>query len=282
MAEGAGGPPAGRRAIATAVIGFTLAGLGGTAAYVKLRPPAPPGPPRDVRAAPQLCIPPSCERITPRIRLEWRAPAGGGPVAGYAIVRDGRLLTDALGSSATAFVDEAVGIGERFTYEVVARSEGSGVRRSPATTVTVPVPPLSAASLHGAYVARFRVEHATNLSRLLGIRHPRTGDRINHPLRLRPTCPPGRGACPTRWVPGTPPLWPSGRSYRGRFVDRTRAECFGGTRVPVRVEVEILVTGAEVSGGTWIASTFTGRYSISFRCPGTGRSSGTVSFRAHA
>jgi hypothetical protein len=185
-----------------------------------------------------------------------------------------------LGSSETTFVDESVLMDEAYSYEVVAHSESGRSPRSSAADALLPEPPLRLAQLDGAFRIRYTVERATNLGRFFGIRNPKRGDQTSLDQRVYSECAAGEAACPTRWILGAQPLRPQGLTYRGSFVDEVKARCFGGDRVPVRVRITLKVSDADVSGDGWVVTAFSGTYGISFRCPGTLVSLGTLSMRA--
>jgi len=84
------------------------------------------------------------------------------------------------------------------------------------------------------------------------------------------------------WNLHTRPLRPIGLVYRGSFNDITRARCFGEGRAPVRIRMSLRITDAAVVNSDWVVTAFTGTYTISFRCPGSLASIGTLSVRARA
>lgn len=267
----------------TGVAILLAAGLAGAGTYLILRPKGPPEAPGGLEAVSDLCLPPQCEAFTPTIELSWTAPATGDPVTGYSILRDGETFTnERIGPGRSSFVDESVLMDGAYTYEVVAHSESGSSPASDEAAARLPEPPLRLAQLDGSFTIRYTVTRATNLGSFLGIRNPKPGDRTTFEQRVYSVCAAGEAACPTKWMLGAQPLRPKGLTYRGSFVDETKARCFGGDRAPVRVRIMLKVSDADVSGGAWVVTAFSGTYGISFRCPGALVSVGSLSMRARS
>jgi hypothetical protein len=276
-------PRRGRRVLPLVLAVLLVTGVAGVGTYLSLRPKGPPEAPAGLQAIADLCLPPQCDAFTPTIELSWTAPSTGDPVTGYSILRDGNTLTDErLGPGQASYVDESVQMDKAYTYEVVAHSESGSSPPSGEADARLPEPPLRLAQLDGSFTIRYTVKHATNLGSFFGIRNPKPGERTTFDQRVYSVCASGEAACPTRWILGAQPLRPHGLTYRGSFVDESKARCFGGDRAPVRVRIALKVSDAGVSGRAWVVTAFSGTYSISFRCPGTLVSVGTLSMRARS
>jgi len=248
--------------IAGYVIAMAVGSRGGSALTAPGRP----------RAVASVCGPPKCHRLQAEVRLSWRSSLGN--VAAYTIERDGTPLGGVrLGSSDTTYTDDTAAFGSAHDYVVVAHDGSDEVASTPPIHVKVPVPPLAAAQLDGAYKVRLIVTKAKNLSSLEGFTTPHAGDTRSDTWNFAIRCADTQGACPTRWE-SLGAIAPQGREYRGSFI-AGRAECHPGGGAPNHFAMNLGIRAAHVVDGRWLVSAFAGSYSVSFSCPG-GPSTGAL------
>jgi hypothetical protein len=239
--------------------------------------PSPPAPPVITTADATTCAPPECGRIVATVELAWSPTTT--PITGYRVLRDGREIASlpALGPASTSVEDRSAVIGATHRYEVVAvAGDGSRGTSAPAD-VTVPLPPVAAAQLEGAFRVSRTVTRAKNLRELEGIPEPSPGVEAGTDWSFVATCPPAVGACPVRWNGHPGLLRPADGVYRG-ISAAGFARCPGGGRVRAPIRFTIRVAEAAVVGGAWVASQIRGRLTSSFTCPGFAPSSGAARF----
>ncbi len=237
----------------------------------------PPSPPAIVSSAATTCAPPECDRIVATVELAWTPTTS--PIVGYRVLRDGEEIASlpAIGPASTSLVDRSAVIGATHRYEVVAVAEDGARAAAAPTDVAVPLPPLEAAQVEGAFAVTRTVIRAVNLRALAGIADPRPGLRSDSVWTLVAACPPAVGACDVRWNGHPGVLSPSGRVYQG-VSSAGSARCPNGTRVAAPIRLRLRVISAEVVGGAWVASRIRGRLASSFRCSGFAPSSGVARF----
>jgi len=211
------------------------------------------------------------------VELAWRPSTS--PIAGYRVLRDGVEIASLppIGPASTSVEDRSAVIGATHRYQVVAVGDDGGRSRSAAADVIVPLPPIGAAQVEGAFRVTRRVTRAKNLRRLEGIPDPRRGVEAATDWTFVATCPPAVGACPIRWNGHPGLLVPDGGLYRGDSAAGF-ARCPGGGRVRAPIRFRVRVTEASVVGGAWVASEIRGRLSSAFACPGFAPSSGAARF----
>jgi hypothetical protein len=215
------------------------------------------------------------------VSLTWAAPTTGDPVTGYTVVRNGTILTTRRLRD-TSFVDGTVEMDERYVYRVLAHSESGDSPQSSEVEAELATPPPRLARIDGTYRLTVTVERATNLGSVEGIHNPTRGERRRFDHRLYSACGYGDPACPVSWNLHTRPLRPVGLAYRGAFVDATRANCLGRGHAPVHVRMSLRVTDAAMVYSAWVVTAFEGTYTISFHCPGSLTSVGTLSVIGHS
>ena len=241
-------------------------------------PPSPPAPPEITSADATTCAPPACDQIVATVDLAWRPSTS--PIAGYRVLRDGEEIASLppIGPVSTSVEDRSAVIGATHRYEVVAVGDDGTRGLSAPASVVVPLPPVEAAQVEGAFRVTRRVTRAKNLKELEGIAHP-PGSRGRSPS----------GPSLRRARPPSAPARSDGTAIRACWC-RTAASTAGtplpGSRdVPAagasgaRIRVPFLwVTEARVVGGAWVASEIRGRLSSAFACPGFAPSSGAARY----
>lgn len=240
-------------------------------------PPSPPAPPEITSADATTCAPPACDQIVATVDLAWRPSTS--PIAGYRVLRDGEEIASLppIGPVSTSVEDRSAVIGATHRYEVVAVGDDGTRGLSAPASVVVPLPPVEAAQVEGAFRVTRRVTRAKNLKELEGISDPRPGVEAAAEWTFVATCPPAFGACPIRWNGHPGLLVPDGGLYRGDSAAGF-ARCPGGGRVRAPIRFRLRVTEARVVGGAWVASEIRGRLSSAFACPGFAPSSGAARY----
>ncbi|MGZ5288398.1 MAG: hypothetical protein ACXWE5_02840 [Actinomycetota bacterium] len=261
------------------VLGCTLAAacLAGCDPQPTGPSPSPPAPPEITSADATTCAPPICDQIVATVALTWRPSTSA--ITGYRVLRDGEEIAalPPVGPASTSVEDRSAVIGATHRYEVVAVGDGGTRGRSTPTDVVVPLPPLEAAQVEGAFRVTRRVTRAKNLKELEGISDPHPGVEATTDWTFVATCPPAVGACPIRWNGHPGLLAPDGALYRGDSAAGF-ARCPGGGHVRAPIRFRIRVTEGRVVGGAWVASEIRGRLASAFACPGFAPSSGAARF----
>lgn len=163
---------------------------------------------------------------------------------------------------------------------------GDGRRSTPTTPTISPSPTASPAledaQLAGDYGIRLVVRTSRNLASLAGIDRPVPGRHRRGSWRFYATCDPGSsvGTCPASWGGREGALVPEGTSWIGTVVG-PRAACFGDREVPGPIQLQLEARDAAEDAGTWVVRSFTGTWSVAFRCPGFAGSRGTVEVSGH-
>jgi hypothetical protein len=239
--------------------------------------PAPASPPEITWSASATCAPPACDRIVSTVRLRWRP--SDAPIVGYRVLRDGEEIASLppIGPASTSLRDRSAEIGATYRYEVEAVRESGARLTSPVEDVTVPLPPVDAAQLEGAFRVERTVTRSENLRVLEGIRDPRPGLSERTTWIFVASCLPKAGACPVRWNGHRGALTPARGTYRGSSAAGA-ARCPDGSMVDAPIAFRIVVTRAEVVGGAWVAAAIRGRFTSSFACPGFLPSIGAARF----
>jgi hypothetical protein len=247
-----------------AAVGVVVATSGGPSASGS---PAMPG---DLRARPDVCVAPTCERIETTVELTWAAP--DRDVEAIEVLVDGSVLAR-LDPSVTGYEVGDLWIDRSYTFGVRAIGADGA---SPVSTVrvTTPVPPPEEAQLDGSYRVRETVRTAFNLSTLEGMDNPQPGSVAGNTWAFSALCADDAGACPANWFRWGP-LVNDGRRYEGTFPSQP-ATCAGGRRTPTTTRMQLVVEGGRASGGLWFVGRFHGVMTLSFTCPGGGRSAGVL------
>jgi hypothetical protein len=141
--------------------------------------------------------------------------------------------------------------------------------------VTTPLPALPVAQLNGVYHVVEVVTRSSNLGSFVGIDHPSLGARKKTTWSFQPVCAPDGGACSTAIFGEHPPLNVHGKTYTGSPQGRA-AHCFQSGHTPARSTYHLVATRAKIASGTWTVTAFTGTLTVTFTCPGSLTSRGTV------
>lgn len=238
------------------------------------RSPGPPSPPVGLQAEAAFCDTP-CEIIAPRVSLAWTPPESGAAPTGYRIVRDGVALEPSLGADELRFVDESVTMGVAYAYTIVASSSEGDSAATSALEVPVPTPPEEAAHLDGVYDVRLTVKEARSIGAAFGIENPVAGKQSSDQWSFTSPCITDVEPCASTWSSLEGDIEPQGSEWSGE-VDGRDARCGGDGRAPAPIEIYLEAMDVEVVDGAWVVSSFAGRATVSFHCPGFPPATATV------
>lgn len=212
--------------------------------------------------APRKLLPPTGGRAQAqpfRVTLEWTAPSGGAPVAGYSIFRGGLPLGRV---TATSYTDTKVAPGQRYQYTIQSVARGSASTTSSPLTirVAVPKPPLSQARLTGYFNVRMTVLSSVGIS-------TKVGSSSREQWKFVPSCP--SGPCGVKMIDvvyhhlhGT--LRRKGLVYSGTVTGFHGAYCGSRTvHMTSTLVVTIHLTRGKGAVGAWNADAFTATISES-------------------
>jgi hypothetical protein len=256
-----------------AIVGLIVAG--GILWVIRGSSPVP-GAPTGLVADAVTCPPPACPNMESSVTLRWAPPSTGARATGYRVVRDGAPLPDAeaLAPTATSLIDHAVTFGRSYAYRVVALGS-MGVSAPADVSVTTPLPAPEAAQLGGVYDVSLVVVHASNLRSFGGISHARPGVRADAVWGFTPTCPSTSVACPATWQADRGTVTPEPLGWSGTLKGPA-APCPGGGSRPAPIRLRLRASRPTAADGAWVVGGFTGRYTVTFRCPGAPPSRGVL------
>ncbi len=237
------------------------------------RSPGPPTVPIALRAMPETCEEP-CERVTPRVTLEWAPPESGASAERYQVLRGGAPLETVDGDQ-RSFVDRDVTMGQRYSYRVIAQSREGDSPPTAAVDALVPTPPDEAAHLAGVYRVELTVRSARSIGSAFGIENPIPGKRGSDQWSFESTCGDDQGACPSAWSGLEGEIDPSGSRWEGT-VQGLPARCGREGSAPAPIDVDLEAIDLGVVDGAWAVTGFRGTARVSFRCPGFPAASATV------
>jgi hypothetical protein len=232
----------------------------------------PPSAPAALVGRARTCAPPTCTKMQAVVTITWGASSGDP--TGYDVYRNGTFVGSSDGA-ATTFSDENVPIGDSVLYTVSAKSDAGASPTSAPITVKTPVPALPLAQLNGVYRVVEVVTRASNLGSFVGIHHPSPGSRNKATWTFEPVCAPDEGPCSTSIFGERPALKVHGKTYAGS-PRGPAADCLTSGRAPTHSTYHLVATRARIASGAWTVASFTGTLTVTFTCPGSFTSSGTV------
>jgi hypothetical protein len=141
-------------------------------------------------------------------------------------------------------------------------------------------PTVSDAQLMGHYDVRLVVRTSHNLATLAGMDAPVPGMRRADRWTFYATCVSTAFPCPASWEGHDPPLSPADGMWTGMVSGRPAA-CTRGRHVAARIGFRLIALAGETTPGGWTVQSFTGTWTITFRCPGFPPSKGTVEIAGH-
>jgi hypothetical protein len=183
------------------------------------------------------------------VTLTWKPAAGGLPVAGYNLYRDGELLASV--SASTTSYSDTPQTGKEHTYQVSAT--GSGLTSSlVAFQVYLPAPSLALSRLEGDFNVRAKLQHQS------GFRSYPSPFTIG--WHFIPKC--ADGACDVAWSDLSTKSFRAalkrhGFSYGGSDTGDFRSVC-GHTHVQSKLDISFRVVKAQVRDGVWRATRLIG------------------------
>ena len=150
----------------------------------------------------------------------------------------------------------------------------------PTATSPAAVPTIGNAQLAGHYDVRLVVRTSHNLATLAGMDAPVPGMRRADRWTFYATCVATAFPCPTSWEGHRPPLIPADGVWTG-LVSGPPAACTRGRHVAAPIRFRLIALAGETTPAGWTVQSFTGTWTIAFRCPGFPRSKGTVEIAGH-
>jgi hypothetical protein len=151
---------------------------------------------------------------------------------------------------------------------------------TPVTSTPTPVPTIGDAQLAGTYDVRLVVRTAHNLATLAGMVAPVPGMHSADRWTFYPTCLAAAFPCAASWEGHDPPLRPTDGVWTA-MVGGPPAACTGGRHVAAPIGFRLVALAGEISAPGWAVQSFTGTWTIAFRCPGFSPSRGTVEIAGH-
>lgn len=251
------GPQAGvRRTMALAgaavIAAVLLAGCGGGEPEEEASPTPEPSPTAVPSPTPSVAAPAALKAKAGgfSVTLTWSQPSAGTPVESYEIYRDGDLVAT-VEASATAYEDDEVLPGRRYSYAVEALGGGAS-SQSVSVSAETKTPPLKAARVEGVFNVRFERISSSGYSRLAG--------KFSRGWEFKPRC--ATGPCAVRWndvgeksLRAVLPL--RGAKYRGSDSGKFNTRC-GETMTVSSLTIEFRVTKAKAMSGDWRATRLEG------------------------
>jgi hypothetical protein len=249
--EGAGstGPATGRRRRRIILVLTGVLVVAGAAVSVAIALGGG-GPGETTSAAPSLAVgspvglSAAADAMPLNVTLSWAPPAGGSPVVGYRVYREGVQIA-AVPSSATMYVDTGVAPLRTYTYEVLTRGGGTLESDRVSVQVEVPAPPLQAARLRGRFEVKVKVRSQYGYEKLTGF--------TTH-WEFDPKC--DVGACDVIWKDLVNPKFKATLERNGARYAGSDLGKFGscsGVRGNSTFEVRFRVKQARYEVGEWRA-----------------------------
>ena len=195
------------------------------------------------------------------------SPPGGSsrgtwPVVGLALVVVGLLVGGAIGLASDG------------------TSTSPAAPVSPTTASPSAVPTIGDAQLVGSYDVRLVVRTSHNLATLAGMDAPVPGMRGADRWSFFATCVAAAFPCRASWEGHSPPLSPADGVWTG-MVSGPPAACMRGRHVAAPIGFRLIALAGVTTPKGWTVQSFTGTWTIAFRCPGFPPSKGTVEITGH-
>lgn len=208
-----------------------------------------PATPTGLKAAPQT---------TTTVLVTWDYPVGPTPTT-FVVLRDGKDVGTVPGTART-FGDKGLVPAKRYTYTLVAVSDGLRSQASAQAEVTTLTPPAADARLQGRYDVDGTITKSTSGITLGSA--AALGQEVGSTWTFTPKC--TSGACDTVLAgrlaghPFTMTLVRKGAVYSGT-TNAHISHCTGlSNQIEVKntVALQLTVRAGELSNGTWVADTW--------------------------
>jgi hypothetical protein len=249
-------PPDGRRRrlIIGGVVALVVAGAVGVAAAIAARggQPTAAAPSPALSASPTIFAPVAlAEEVEAfAVTVSWSQPDGGTEIDRYSVYRNGNFVGTVIAPAST-YLDEDVGPGKKYTYEIEALGGGLVSDRA-SVEVKTKVPPLKDARLKGTFNVMLTTKSQYGFQASLG--------KFTMGLRFSPKC--DTGACNVtvkvlnfKQLQGT--LKRKGTSYSGKDSGKFNASC-AGTTTTSTLTFQLTVKKAKAVSGEWRATRLAG------------------------
>lgn len=185
-----------------------------------------------------------------RVVLSWNQPAGGTPIQGYEVYRDG-LLLETVEAPTSSYTDEEALPAERYEYEVQAFA-GSITSEPAGVTVRTEQAPLAVARVEGIFNVRARTVNSYG--------YQRSDETSSFGWDFSPRC--QEGPCSVLWRDTSQnavraKLDRKGGSYSGTYHGVFNVKC-GSASATSDVTLRLRVAKAKSVFGDWRAVKLTG------------------------
>ena len=134
--------------------------------------------------------------------------------------------------------------------------------------------------MSGGYRVKETVTNVSNLGEFEGIKSPKPGDTTSHPWDFTSTCNRDVADCGSKYADGGT-LSRHGKVFSGSFPADFHANCRPSGQAPIHIQMQLTVGRVRGENQLVQVETFTGTYSLTFSCPNSQPSSGTVKVTGH-